>query len=307
MYKCFLIAPIGARSSTARARTDGFESKILRPALQGLKYQIERADRIPEPGIITNQIVRLLATSELVIADLTDHNANVFYEMGIRHALKKSIVHVKLEGTPIPFDNVHMRAVDYSFGSGIRNSVASLRHAVLAATTAGVENPFSASTESYLVLRTQFDPKQFRSLDVLDGLDAIAGHFKLLFSNAGSSTEFWGQTVGGTGFPSRELLEIAVARGASLSFIITQNPPHSTHILHLLAEIRAPRQLRYVVASASTVRFFGMGTSHLLLAMRIDGRYNAVIINDYDLIRYFRDYFDRRFANLRRGASKRRA
>jgi len=50
-----------------------------------------RADKISEPGIITTQIIGHIVDAELVIADLTDKNPNVFYELAIRHAIRNPI------------------------------------------------------------------------------------------------------------------------------------------------------------------------------------------------------------------------
>ena len=54
-----------------------------------------------------------LNNAELVIADLTDHNPNAFYEIGYRSALKKPIIHLKAKSELIPFDIKDIRAFDY--------------------------------------------------------------------------------------------------------------------------------------------------------------------------------------------------
>jgi hypothetical protein len=55
---------------------------------------VERADKITTPGMITSQIINRLHDVELVIADLTFHNANAFYETSIRHKVAKPIIHM---------------------------------------------------------------------------------------------------------------------------------------------------------------------------------------------------------------------
>jgi hypothetical protein len=56
------------------------------------------------PGIITNQVIRELLEAPLVIADLTEHNANVYYELAIRHAIRKPLVELIKTGEVVPFD-----------------------------------------------------------------------------------------------------------------------------------------------------------------------------------------------------------
>jgi len=55
-----------------------------------------------------------LIEDDLVVADLTDLNPNVFYEVAVRHAARKPIVHLITAGQEIPFDVANMRAVPYA-------------------------------------------------------------------------------------------------------------------------------------------------------------------------------------------------
>ena len=54
---CFVIAPIGEPESNIRKRSDQVLKYIIRPAVESCGYKVVRADEIPEPGIITNQII----------------------------------------------------------------------------------------------------------------------------------------------------------------------------------------------------------------------------------------------------------
>jgi len=104
MKICFVIAPIGEDKSETRERSDKVLRHIIQPAATQCGYTIERADRISKPGIITSQIIQHIVEDALVIADLTDHNPNVFYELAIRHAIKKPVVQIIKNGQSIPFD-----------------------------------------------------------------------------------------------------------------------------------------------------------------------------------------------------------
>jgi len=84
---CFVIAPIGQEESETRNRSDLVLKHIIKPAAEECGYKAVRADEISEPGIITTQVIQRLIDDDLVIADLTERNPNVFYELAIRHAI----------------------------------------------------------------------------------------------------------------------------------------------------------------------------------------------------------------------------
>lgn len=109
---CFFIAPIGKAGSEMREWSDEILKHIVTPAVRTLGYQKpERADEISSPGLITTQIIKRLVESDLVIADLTSHNPNVFYELAIRHVVQGPIVHLIREGEEIPFDLKNVRTI----------------------------------------------------------------------------------------------------------------------------------------------------------------------------------------------------
>jgi hypothetical protein len=108
---CFYIAPIGEDGSEPRRHSDLFLGSIVEPALEQFQLNVMRADAIDTPGIITRQIIDYIMRSRLVIADLSFHNPNVFYELALRHAVKLPIVQIIRTGDRIPFDINHMRTI----------------------------------------------------------------------------------------------------------------------------------------------------------------------------------------------------
>lgn len=73
-----------------------------------------RGDDFMTPGVILDDIWKGINESELIIADITVHNANVFYELGIAHTLGKDVIllHQK-DGEKVPFDINNRRYVSY--------------------------------------------------------------------------------------------------------------------------------------------------------------------------------------------------
>lgn len=107
----FVVAPIGDRESDVRRRSDKVLVDIIEPVLADFDYVADRSDLISQPGSILHQILRRLRDADLVIADLTDHNPNVFYELAIRHLIGKPVVSLIEEGQRIPFDVAQSRTI----------------------------------------------------------------------------------------------------------------------------------------------------------------------------------------------------
>lgn len=108
---CFIICPIGEVASDTRKRSDQMLKHVYGPVLDSHSYQAVRADKILKSGLITSQVINLIVDSELVIADLTDSNPNVYYELALRHATGKPFIQVAQAGQRIPFDIAGLRTV----------------------------------------------------------------------------------------------------------------------------------------------------------------------------------------------------
>ena len=114
--RIFLACPIGIEASNERKQSDGLHyvlTNSLTQLFQSDGYELIRADGIPESGRISRQILEELRDADLVIADLTGLNANVFYEVGIRQAMLKPLVLVAAKGQKIPFDLADHRILFY--------------------------------------------------------------------------------------------------------------------------------------------------------------------------------------------------
>lgn len=108
---CFYITPIGAPGSDARKHADLFLSHIVEPAVEEFKMKVVRADQIGKPGMITSQIIEHVVKARIAIADLSFHNANVFYELSLRHAFGLPTVQIIRAADPIPFDLNQVRTI----------------------------------------------------------------------------------------------------------------------------------------------------------------------------------------------------
>lgn len=112
---CFVIAPIGDEGSETRRRSDQVLTHIIKPATKECGYEALRADEISEPGIITSQVIQHLIDDQLVVADLTGRNPNVFYELAVRHTVKKPVVQIIQADETIPFDVAPSRTIHFDY------------------------------------------------------------------------------------------------------------------------------------------------------------------------------------------------
>ena len=91
--RAFIVRPFGIKEaqlggSKQKIDFDRVEEVLILPALNSLGIEGGTTTEIVEQGNIREDMFRLLVTAELVIADVSIHNANVFYELGIRHGLR---------------------------------------------------------------------------------------------------------------------------------------------------------------------------------------------------------------------------
>jgi hypothetical protein len=149
---CFYITPIGDPDSVERKHADLFMGSIVEPVIEEAGLKLVRADRIEQPGTITRQILEHVVKSRLVIADMSFLNPNVFYELAIRHAIKKPCIHLIRKRDRIPFDVNQSRAIViddgdlYVFVPNIEayKNALSLQVRAAMSGTSEIDNPISA-------------------------------------------------------------------------------------------------------------------------------------------------------------------
>lgn len=127
--KCFIITPIGDDTDPIRRHIEGIIDAALRPALED-KYDLVVAHRISEPGSITKQIITEIYSAKLVVANLTNRNPNVMYELALRHSLGKPVIMIAEKGTPLPSDIVMEQTIFYQNDA---RGVIELRESIAAA------------------------------------------------------------------------------------------------------------------------------------------------------------------------------
>ena len=92
---------------------DNLYREVIRPVCEKSGFQVERADDVFRPGTILQDIISGLRDSDVVIAEVSPSNPNVFYELGYAHALDKPTVLLARRGGDLPFDISGYRVIFY--------------------------------------------------------------------------------------------------------------------------------------------------------------------------------------------------
>jgi hypothetical protein len=92
---------------------DRYYQDIYVPAIRDAGFEPVRADELFSTGSVVEQIWEQIEKSKVLLAELTDKNANVFYELGLAHAAGKPVVFTAGRVDDVPFDLRHLRVIVY--------------------------------------------------------------------------------------------------------------------------------------------------------------------------------------------------
>ena len=149
---------------------------IIAPAAKACGYKTTRADQISEPGIITSQVIQHIVDDPLVIADLTGRNPNVFYELAIRHAIKKPLVQIIKKAESIPFDVAGTRTVhvDHHDLDSVEEAKEEIVKQIKAAEkdAGDVDTPTSVALDLQ-ILRQSDNPEQRSLADLVSAISEL--------------------------------------------------------------------------------------------------------------------------------------
>lgn len=133
--------------------------------MEAFQLKVIRADAIDKPGTITRQVIEYLLKSRLVIADLSFHNPNVFYELALRHAVRLPVVQLIRTVDRLPFDLNQVRTVkiDTTDIYSLVPKIDTYRSEIANQVRRALENPDSVDnpiTTFYPALKVSLDHQQ---------------------------------------------------------------------------------------------------------------------------------------------------
>lgn len=114
--ECFVIMPFGKKENIDGEVIDFDEIYhfLIKPAVETLSIKCIRCDEIAEAGWIHSKMFKHIYESEIAVVDITSLNPNVFYELGIRHALVKAVtILIRKKGTMMPFNIQGFQIIEY--------------------------------------------------------------------------------------------------------------------------------------------------------------------------------------------------
>lgn len=113
----FVVMPFGQKQGPDGRWIDfnAIYEQLIKPALVAAGFEPFRADEEQVAGDILTDMFQELLLADLVIADLSIDNANVFYELGVRHAMRKrGVIHIQSGRAYMPFDIFNVRTIPYT-------------------------------------------------------------------------------------------------------------------------------------------------------------------------------------------------
>jgi len=126
--RAFIVRPFGRKDGTD---FDRVEAELIAPALKKAGFSGGTTVQFIQQGNIRSDMFEQLLIADMVVADISIHNANVFYELGIRHAFRdRSTFLIRCQGDEVPFDLKTDRYLRYdadSPGDSVEDLAAGLR------------------------------------------------------------------------------------------------------------------------------------------------------------------------------------
>jgi len=142
---CFVMMPFGAWF-------DKYYQEIYVPSIREAGFEPVRADELFATGTVVEQIWEQIKKAKVLLADLTDRNANVFYELGLAHAAKKPVVFTAPKVEDVPFDLRHLRVILYEvqepeWAAMLRKSVTDFLKNAIKDPAKSIPHPFRMQEE----------------------------------------------------------------------------------------------------------------------------------------------------------------
>ena len=222
---CFVIMPFSGDWS------DDYYSQIYCPAITEAGLEPHRADDLFAPNNVVEDIWGYTQKAKIILADLTGKNPNVFYELGLAHAIAKPAILVTESEEDIPFDLRAIRIIKYNknqhnWGEILKNSITksiveilknpenSVPSPFLRASSAGKGSNISVSEKELIELRQDVEllKKEMQSSSLARREGRIRAHEarKII------------ETYVNDGMPSDAIIEKVSSLGAPAPWIVRQ-------------------------------------------------------------------------------------
>ncbi len=103
----------------------------IRGSIEKFNLRCKRADEIEHDNVIMNEVIDHIKRARIIVAEVSDHNPNVFYEVGWSHAIERETILIAREGTELPFDIRHINTIFYRRIKDLEDKLSSRIKAIL--------------------------------------------------------------------------------------------------------------------------------------------------------------------------------
>jgi len=198
---------------------DSYYSDIFKPTLADNGYIVKRADDMFGPRPVMDDIRASILESDVLLCEMTGKNPNVFYELGLAHAIGKQVILVSQEKEDIPFDLRHVRVLLYDakatgWSEKLRDNI---RRALIELERDGHSWPLPLAPNAFPILdELQLLRKRGMTVQVLSSI----------LDSARDGDEIFGSCNLCSDYPPEfyKSLPLALERGVKIHFVVKSSP-----------------------------------------------------------------------------------
>ncbi len=181
---------------------DSVYDDLISPALTQAGFVVTRADEIDNQQSVMKDIVTSLAFADLIVADLTGANPNVYYEVGIAHGLRQNVILMTQDIDRLPFDLKSYRVVEYSLllrdakrASERLESLAQGAHSGTTQFGSPVSDFLEPSLPEPTAPQPEIDPSPLGILDYQEQFEKCTNEITSTITTIGTRTESYGNVL----------------------------------------------------------------------------------------------------------------
>ena len=154
---CFVLMPF-------KEPFDGYYNSIISPAVTSANLEPLRGDSLFRPTPIMSDIWKMIREAKVLVADLTEKNANVFYELGLAHAIGKPVILLSETNDDVPYDLQSLRVLNYdknhpTWGNRLKTALTPAIKETLADTIGAVPAMFRKVVKSQAPTESKTDAR----------------------------------------------------------------------------------------------------------------------------------------------------
>jgi len=264
--------------------------KVFAPALREAGYVVSRADDLFAPRPIMQDISAAILKADLILCEMSGKNPNVFYELGMAHAVGKAVILVSQNKEDIPFDLQHIRVLLYDYrnsqwGPELRKSIVAAAREIQASRALPWPPPLLPTDSG----------SPHRNISVLRGRPAVVSVLPEIVKRARKGDCLFGSCNLCSDYPAGFYAELprAIRRGVRI-VVVAQDRPDSEPFFARMRALRAisPRRVRVLRSRSVYLRLFALEGKEAILAIPMDDEFIGLHFRETRIAAFLKLAFD---------------